>query len=87
MQSWALIACGFVQAAPPASSVRILGMVGARDRCDPWIEANVDVTPPFTSYSSTPLPDECLHHGYDDIPKLNCMFETAIAVWRGRTRS
>lgn len=80
VQSWTLVARNFTQTAPPESSVRVLGMVGAKDHCDPWIEANVEATPPSTSYSCIVLPDKCLHQGYDGIPKLNCMFEAAIAA-------
>ena len=81
LQSWSLIAQDINSSHRYSanSSLRIVGMVEAKEHCDPWIESRVRPPAP-SSYSCHVLPQKCLHSQYEDIPMVDCLFATAIGL-------
>lgn len=76
VQSWSLVAGAnksFASTLAPFADVRIIGLVGNPLDCDPWLNTHVS-----RCYKCLSLPARCLSREFDEIPTVDCIFETIL---------
>jgi hypothetical protein len=78
VQSWGLVAdairsFSFSETSVPFADIRIIGLVGNPLDCDPWLNTHVS-----RDYKCLSLPPRCLSREFDDIPTVDCIFETIL---------
>jgi hypothetical protein len=78
VQSWGLVADAIWSfassgASAPLADVRVIGLVGNPLNCDPWLNTHVS-----RCYECLALPPQCLSPEFDEIPTVDCIFETIL---------
>ena len=78
VQSWGLVADAIRsfasgETSAPFADVRIIGLVENPLDCDPWLKTHASA-----SYECLALPQQCLSREFDEIPTVDCIFETIL---------
>jgi len=78
VQGWGLVADA-IRSSPsdetsaPFADIRIVGLVGSPLDCDPWLRTHAS-----RRYKCLALPPQCLSREFDNVPTLDCIFETIL---------
>jgi hypothetical protein len=78
VQGWGLVADAIrsfasSETSDPFADVRIIGLVGNPLDCDPWLNRHAS-----RYYKCVALPPQCLSPEFDEVPTVDCIFETIL---------
>jgi len=78
VQGWGLVAdairsFAFGGISAPFADIQIIGLVGNPLDCDPWLNTHAS-----RCYKCLALPPQCLSRDFDEVPTVECIFETIL---------